>query len=175
MRIAVWHNLPSGGGKRALYYHIRGLLERGHTVKVWCPSTADQRYLPLGDLVVEHVLPLDVGAQRAGKGWVSEARALSRKVRTLKAMDEHCQRAAEEISHGGFDMLFANACMFFRAPPIGRYVTIPRVLYLQEPYRWLYEALPRLPWIAPAAAPSGRWWSPVYLASLSRDSPRLST
>jgi glycosyltransferase involved in cell wall biosynthesis len=28
-------------------------------------------------------------------------------------------------------------------------VSIPSVIYLGEPYRWLYEALPRLPWLAP--------------------------
>src|SRR5258708_7701650 len=26
MKIAVWHNLPSGGGKRALHDHVRGLV-----------------------------------------------------------------------------------------------------------------------------------------------------
>jgi len=35
MKIAVWHNLPSGGGKRALYHHVRGLVERGHRVESW--------------------------------------------------------------------------------------------------------------------------------------------
>src|SRR5215470_20410336 len=58
VRIAIWHNLPSGGGKRALYNQIQGFLKRGHTVESWCPSTADQTYLPLGDLVPEHVVPL---------------------------------------------------------------------------------------------------------------------
>jgi hypothetical protein len=59
VKIAVWHNLPSGGGKRALYDHVTGLLARGHTVESWCPPTADQDFLPLGTLVVEHVVPLD--------------------------------------------------------------------------------------------------------------------
>ena len=58
MRIAVWHNLPSGGGKRALHDHVRGLLGRGHTIEAWCPSTADPDYLPLSELIPEHVLPL---------------------------------------------------------------------------------------------------------------------
>ncbi|MHB1599044.1 MAG: hypothetical protein ACYCXY_09175 [Acidimicrobiales bacterium] len=58
MRIAVWHNLPSGGGKRALYDQIRGLLELGHYVESWCPPSADQSFLPLGDLVTEHVVDL---------------------------------------------------------------------------------------------------------------------
>jgi hypothetical protein len=59
LRIAVWHNLPGGGGKRALYDHVRGLVARGHHVESWCPPTADQAFLSIGDLVHEHIVPLD--------------------------------------------------------------------------------------------------------------------
>jgi hypothetical protein len=59
MKIAVWHNLPSGGSKRALYDHVRGLVTRGHIVEAWCPQTADPNYLPLRGIVREHILPLD--------------------------------------------------------------------------------------------------------------------
>src|SRR5438876_992023 len=38
--------------------------------------------------------------------------------------------------------------LYFRTTSIGRHVKIPTVLYLQEPFRWLYEALPQLPWLA---------------------------
>src|SRR5260221_3882931 len=65
MKIAVWHNLPSGGGKRALYYHARGLVQRGHFVEAWCPPTSNRNYLPLGEFITEHVLPLDVRKPRA--------------------------------------------------------------------------------------------------------------
>src|SRR5216683_2521051 len=58
MKIAVWHNLPSGGGKRALYDHVRGLVARGHSVEVWCPPTASRTFLPLDALVREHVVDL---------------------------------------------------------------------------------------------------------------------
>jgi len=33
LKIAVWHNLPSGGGKRALYQHVKGLVDRGHDLE----------------------------------------------------------------------------------------------------------------------------------------------
>src|SRR5215467_1711084 len=56
MKIAVWHNLPSGGGKRALYYHVRGLVERGHEITCWSLDTADQSYLPLTEFAREHVV-----------------------------------------------------------------------------------------------------------------------
>jgi glycosyltransferase involved in cell wall biosynthesis len=149
MRIAVWHNLPSGGGKRALYDHIRGLLSRGHEVEAWCPESADQTYLPLDKLIKEHAFPLERPARRLrGRlGWL--LRPYYDVVDLLSTMDKHGQRCAKEINAGRFDVLFANTCVFFRTPFLGRYVEIPKVLYLQEPYRWLYEALPRLPWLAP--------------------------
>ena len=64
-------------------------------------------------------------------------------------MDDHCRSCAVAISTGGFDILLANSCMFFRATAIGRFVRIPKVIYQGEPYRALYEAQPRLPWLAP--------------------------
>jgi glycosyltransferase involved in cell wall biosynthesis len=165
MRIAIWHNLPSGGAKRALYDHMRGLLERGHTLEAWCPPTADQSYLPLGNLIAEHIVPLEWPPRRR-LGDVLAMRLAT--VRSLDAMDRHCRRCADEINRGGFDLLFANSCQFFRATSIGRHVALPKVLYLQEPYRWLYEAMPRLPWLAPPPA-GKRWWRPKQVRAFTRD------
>ena len=144
LKIAVWHNLPAGGGKRALFYHVKGLVERGHSVEVWRPPTADQAFLPLSQLVPEHVVPLDWDANKR-RSPIARAREV---VDMLRAMEQHCQQCAEEIKRGGFDILFANSCALLRVPLLARYVTLPTVLYLAEPYRTLYEALPRLPWAA---------------------------
>jgi glycosyltransferase involved in cell wall biosynthesis len=149
MRIAVWHNLPSGGGKRALYDHVQGLIARGHHVESWCPPTADQEFLALGELVPEHVVPLDavdgpswgtIMARLAGGG----TRILAR----LEALDVHSQRCAREIDKGRFDVLLAGSCASFGVTGLARHVSCPTVLYLQEPHRSLYEANPRLPWLA---------------------------
>jgi glycosyltransferase involved in cell wall biosynthesis len=58
----------------------------------------------------------------------------------IRAMDAHCQTVADQIAAGHFDVLLSGTCRRFGAPRIGRHVTIPRVLYLQEPRRRLYEA-----------------------------------
>jgi glycosyltransferase involved in cell wall biosynthesis len=144
MRIALWHNLPSGGGKRALYDQVRGLLARGHSVEAWCPPTADREYLPVANLITEHVVPLaQVSKPSFGRlGRLSEMRL------RLRAMDEHCRLSAAQIAGGGFDLLLVHPCTFFRTVSIARHVQIPSVLYLQEPYRWLYEAMPSPPWMA---------------------------
>jgi glycosyltransferase involved in cell wall biosynthesis len=162
MKIAVWHNLPSGGGKRSLYHHVRGLLEKGHTVESWCPSTADQTYLPLSELTTEHILPLNWKSRSAVNPLNQFLNEYYNIVDKIAALDEHCKQCADVINRGDFDVLFVNPCTFFRTTSIGQYVTIPKVLYLQEPYRWLYEAMPRLPWLALSAADKPWWLSPRY-------------
>jgi glycosyltransferase involved in cell wall biosynthesis len=153
MRIAVWHNLPSGGGKRALVDHVKFLVESGHHVESWCPPSADQDFLPLSDYVQEHVRCLRPTV--ASKAMT--VRELMRdRVDAIEAMKEHSFVCAEEMGSADFDVIFANSCMYFRAPPIGRMTTLPSVLYLQEPYRWLYEAMPNPPWAAEMR--SEHWW-----------------
>jgi glycosyltransferase involved in cell wall biosynthesis len=133
-------------------------VERGHHVESWCPPTADQTYLPLSELCREHVVPLST---KPSLPWLRRGRVLlerSDMARKLSAMDDHCRQCAAEINSRSFDILFGNACVFFRTTPIANHVRIPSVIYLGEPYRWLYEALPRLPW---AALPKSteRFWS----------------
>lgn len=146
MRIAVWHNLPSGGGKRALYDQVRGLLGRGHQIEAWCPPSADQTYLPLAELVPEHVVHLTRPVARTN--WEKRLRIPARIEPQLAGMDDHCRACAAAIHSGGFDLLFAHACTYFAVSGIARFVQLPGVIYLQEPFRVLYEARPRLPWLA---------------------------
>ena len=50
MRIAVFHDLPSGGAKRTLYETVKRLVPK-HTVDVYALSTADEAYADLRPLV----------------------------------------------------------------------------------------------------------------------------
>src|ERR1700722_18226794 len=98
MKIAVWHNLPSGGGKRALYDHVRGLVARGHYVESWCPPTADQEFLPISDLVLEHIVPFEMIESLGWRegGWKGIAARLSGSgsliPRILRELDRHSRR-----------------------------------------------------------------------------------
>lgn len=147
MKIAVWHNLPSGGGKRALYYHVRGLVERGHKVECWSLSTADHSYLPLGEFGTEHIVPYQPKSKAPPPGARRLAGAYYEALGRLQAFAEACQQCAREIEAGAFDLLFANSSVLYYMPFVMRYVRIPKVLYLQEPFRPLYEANPMLPWV----------------------------
>lgn len=151
MKIAVWHNLPGGGGKRALYYHVRGLVERGHKLACWSLDTADQSYLPLSEFAPERIVSSefkDRSRKRFSDRWTpSYYEAVGR----LRAFDEACQRCAREIEGGDFDLLFANSSIRYYVPYIMRHLRMKKVLYLQEPCRFMYEAWPVLPWVSSAA------------------------
>lgn len=162
MKIAVWYNLPSGGAKRALFYHVRGLVERGHQVEIWCPPTADRSYLPLAELAPEHVVALGSRADTPRRSSRHPLRHYHDVTAAISEMDAHCRTCAEQIQAQGFDLLFANSCFIFGAAAIGRHVNLPKVLYLQEPNRDLYEARPNFPWAAQPAAPEA-WYAPRHL------------
>ena len=164
MKIAVWYNLPSGGAKRALHDHLKGLVERGHTVEVWRPPIAQADYLPISERAPEHVVPLGIPCG-IPKGIVQK---IERRILVRQAMREHSKAVARQIADGGFDVLFANTCEIYHSPWIGRYLQMPKLLYLQEPQRFLYEAQPRLPWVA---LPEGerRSWKPRAIAKRALD------
>jgi glycosyltransferase involved in cell wall biosynthesis len=113
-------------------------------VEAWCPPTSDQSYLPLADLIPEHVVPLRWPEQASLGDF---ARGRSGGIRLVEAMQDHCRACAEEIDAGQFDLIFGNTCMFMAASPIARYARTKAVLYLNEPYRRFYEACPELVWL----------------------------
>ena len=53
MKIALFHNLPSGGAKRAVYEWIKRLSQK-HKIDVFSLSTADHNFLDLRSLVTNH-------------------------------------------------------------------------------------------------------------------------
>jgi len=140
MKIAVYHNLPSGGAKRALYTQVKMLLERGHTLECWTPETSDRDYLPLSDLIPVTVVPYAppwVAVQRIAPWFFEQFQKLCC---CTNAMTSIARRAAAPINAGNFDVLLSANCRYQAAPPIARFTTIPAVFYCQEPYRAFHEA-----------------------------------
>lgn len=148
MRIAIWHNLISGGGKRALTYHVKALAARGHHIEIWSPDTAADslHHLPAG--VKTHVLPLreELDKIKHTFRYYNSFRHVNKRNAAIK---KHCLMCATQINTGGFDVVLVNSCAINYMSFLGKYLKLPSALYLGEPYRWNHEALPDLVWAAP--------------------------
>lgn len=150
MKIAIWHNLPSGGGSRALNYHLNGLHQRGHQIEIWSNSPDADGFMQIPADVKIHKITFN---RTKGTSFKDKIKSFFfEKDQNMLKMEAHCKQCADEINAGNFDILFANSCFFYAVPFIGQYVKIPKVLFLGEPFRFFYESLPRLVWEAPQGA-----------------------
>jgi glycosyltransferase involved in cell wall biosynthesis len=149
MKIAVWHNLNSGGGKRALFYHIEGLSKRGHNIISFCPDTIDPSFLPLSTIIEEKKFSLKDKIAELKRSNAKKIYSYNLILERFKLMVDHCSECAKVINSSGFDVLLANSSSDFYMSHIGRFVNIPKAIYLGEPFRQLYEAFPDFHWKAP--------------------------
>ena len=104
MKVAIFHNLPSGGAKRALYTFTKFLTKSGHTVEVFVPSTANESYLPLKD-VAREVTVFDV--KRTISGLISSE--LTNFPLSMSADLERVERnIADTINGQDFDVVLCE-------------------------------------------------------------------
>jgi glycosyltransferase involved in cell wall biosynthesis len=136
MKIAIFHNLPSGGAKRALHGFVKYLTNSGYLVDLFVPETANEDFLPLKDMVREvHVYPV-------GKSWFrslvystfSYVPAIFKPI-SNKKLDLTEKAIAETINNGDYDVVFSEQDQFVMAPYFLKYINKPTVYYCQQPPR----------------------------------------
>ncbi len=156
MKIALFHNLGSGGAKRALFEHARLLQDLGHDLDLYTTSAADESFLPLSSFCrAVRVYPgPDFAAPRAqtgsGRSFVARAGARLNAVRVLRGHRELWNRLdrlyceiAEEINGGGYDLAYVHHCRFILSPAILKHVKTPSVYYCQDTLRDAHEWSPQ--------------------------------
>ena len=135
MKIAVFHNLPSGGAKRALYGYIDYLSQNDHEVDVFVPSTANEEFLPLKD-VANSVKTVPV--EKTFKGsFYSTFKYVSPLIKSISLWDlERAQKKiAESINSGDYDVVFSEQDQYTMTPFFLKYVIPPTVYYCPQPPR----------------------------------------
>ena len=136
MRLAIYHNLPSGGGKRALYEMARRLAEQ-HTLDVYTLSTAEHDFCDLRPYAQRHEVspftPLPLARSPFGR--------LNQGIRALDLLRlRRVQRAiAYQIDAAGYDCVFVHHCRYGQSPSLLQFLKTPSVYYCQEPPRLLHE------------------------------------
>lgn len=136
MRIALYHNLPSGGAKRALGEMTRRLAGR-HEVDAYTLSCAEHDFSDIRPFCRQHVAfpfqPWPLCRSPFGRlnpliraGDLLRLQALQRNI-------------AGQIDAAGYDVVFVHPCRYAQAPALLQFLRTPSVYYCQEPPRHLYE------------------------------------
>ena len=136
MKIAVYHDLPSGGAKRTLYESMKRLSQH-HTLDVYTLDTADKKFCNLSAYsnaeFAFHFSPSKLFPSPFGR--LNQLQRWSNLVR----LDRLAREIANRIDNGNYDLVFAQPCMWTQAPLILRYLHTPAIYYCHEPPRNLYE------------------------------------
>ena len=145
LRIALYHNCPAGGAKRAIYEFAKGLTALDHKIDVYSPDTAEEYFLPLKDL----------GLTIYRYDSVPKPRPLKIKPYFLELILEtilriiyrfafnHLERKiAKDIDRRDYDVVWVEKCLISSSAFILRHLKTPTLYYCQEPFRDAYEKKP---------------------------------
>lgn len=135
MKIAVFHNLPSGGAKRALYGYVEYLTKNNHQVDVYIPSTANEEFLPLSN--VSNIVNIFPVKNTLGNSIYSAIKYIPPQVKkiSLRDLERTHERIAKIINKSDCDVVFSEQDQYTMAPFLLKYLKKPHVYYCQQPLR----------------------------------------
>ncbi len=146
MKIAVYHNLPSGGAKRSLFEMVRRMAGR-HQIDTYALSSAEHDFCDLRLYSRRHIVltfrPLSLLHRPLGR--LNQLIYLC----DLMRLDRIDRGLAAQIDQSNYDVVFVHHCRYRQSPGVLRFVKTPTAYYCQEPPRWIYDpAVPR-PYLTP--------------------------
>lgn len=127
MKIAIYHNLPSGGAKRALYEQIKHTKAHHEYHLYRFDFDANESYLDLRPMVKE------VFNYSLGDNFRFSA------LRDLRKIDQLQRKIAADIDAAGYDLVYVTHCQFTQSPGVLKYLATPSLYYIHEPRRQDYE------------------------------------
>ena len=136
MKIAIYHDLPSGGAKRILLETTRRLAE-AHKINVFTLTTADHSFCDLRS----HVQGYRVFTFCPSRLFKSPIGRLNQfqQWRNLNHLQSLSRRIASEIDSNNSDVVYVHPSMWTQAPSVLSYLETPSVYQIQESLRMVYE------------------------------------
>lgn len=136
LRIAVYHNLHSGGAKRVTVEHVRRLSIR-HDVTLFALSTSDQSFAGEVEASVETVLQDYKPASylRSPFGRLNPVIGM----RNLKLLDNVSRKVAADIDARNFDVVLLHPCQVTQTPLVLNWLRSPSLYYCHELPRRVYD------------------------------------
>lgn len=149
MKIAVYHNLHSGGAKRTLCA-ITSRLGQQHPIDLYDLSCSDHKFCDLSEAVQQTYtyrfdplpqLHRPFGRLNYGARWLD-----------LVRLERLHRQIAADIDSRGYDVVYVHPCQFAQTPGIIRYLRTPALYHSREPLRAAHEPEVPRPYRAARAA-----------------------
>lgn len=121
MKIALIHNLPSGGAKRSIFEIAKGMT-KNHKVDLFYLDPKSEDYLDLRK-IVNRATFIPGPKARGGLGMFT----------SLIAVRKTYMKIAKKINDEGYDLAFVTQCKVCNTPFVLKYLKIPSLYYFHEP------------------------------------------
>jgi len=136
VNIAVFHDQPSGGARRALHGFCRALAARGHRIDFFTLTTADTEMLRDEDVASSvTVLPFAFRPSIRRGLYLNDIRR-RQSFADLERVNAH---AARLIDAGEYDVALVDACRFTFAPRVLRHLHTPSAYFCHHRPARLFE------------------------------------
>lgn len=129
MKIAVFHNLLSGGAKRALYNNV-DFLAQDHEIDVYVPSVANEDFLSLKN-VSNNLFRFKV--KNSPLGFLYSAIKYFPSKTSLIDLEKTQKTIAETVNKSDYDVVLCEQDKYTMAPFFLKYIQKPHVYYCQQP------------------------------------------
>jgi glycosyltransferase involved in cell wall biosynthesis len=142
MKIAIYHNLTSGGSKREMYEFIKKMKKHNHSVYVYTTSLSDEKFLPsknIADEVFIYNLKFIQDIKFPLPLLRKYINLLSLFINLVK-LNLVSKKIAFDINSKKYDFVFVHHCQIVQSPLLLRYLTVPSFYYCAEPMRIFYES-----------------------------------
>jgi glycosyltransferase involved in cell wall biosynthesis len=137
MRIAIFHDLPSGGAKRALFEKVQRL-SASHDLDVFVLSTANETFCDIRPCVGNYrVYPLT--SPKLLESPFGRINQFNRWLH-LQSIKRLSSQIAIDIDSGGYDVVWVEPSQWTQAPLVLLYLNTPCLYYCHEATRHLYES-----------------------------------
>ena len=128
MKIAIYHNLPSGGAKRALYEYVKRIKVKKIDLYT-LSSSCEEKYLP----IKKYLYNSYVYNIKIKKGFLNFLKFIYIELPKIQ------KKIAKDINKKKYDLVFVNHDFFTKSPYLLRYLSLPSVYLCHEPPRIFYE------------------------------------
>lgn len=149
MKIAVFHNLPSGGAKRALYEQVKRLAQN-NIVDTYTFETANHEFCDLRQASNVHKIYsyhsiISSATLRKVILFASRINIFPLPVLLVYfLLPKVHQRISNDIDNEKYDVAYVCPDLLTQAPYLLRYLKTPTVYFCTEPKREFYEHIPRV-------------------------------